>query len=666
MDLQSFEPKFLWLVGFLALYCVWCIGCAVFGATRARSASDYFIAGRGLGTWAFVLGATATAFSGWTFLGHPGLIYRDGFQYAYASFYAITIPLAGVLFMKRQWLLGKRYGFVTAAEMFGEYFRSDAIRMLVVLVGLMFTIPFLGIQLRASGYLVSTLSDGLLPDTLVIYVLAFVMFLYVAAGGFRAIAVAEIVQCILLGAGIILLGALLLTMIGGVHQFIDGIALLADTDRNRTPEGFSHYLAVPGVMQFTRDGASAPGGPWTAMMILTYVVAIMGIATSPAFTMWAFAARSPAAFAPQQTWAMAGAAGFVLIVFSAIQGFSGHLLGGNVNMNFAGEASGLVDNRIGLLTGDADIMDLPGQQDLLVPLLMNLFGDQLPWLVGLLGICAIAAIQSTGAVFLSAFVSMLTRDVVKPYLMPHATHRVQKLLARVFTALVLIAAVHFATASQDYLVLSGGLAVALGFQMLPALIAICYAPLFTRSGILVGLIAGIVAVLATEKIGGQVAVLLGFELPWGRWPLTMHSAFWGILVNLTATSFISAVSNSQEEQSHRNTFHEFLRTHAAVPHERRGLIPFGWIAVLVWLFFAIGPGIILGNTAFGDPNRADTWLFNIPSIWAWQVLWWGLGVVMIWFLASRLALSTLPQREIRVLDEDYGDRLPELVRQRKP
>ncbi|MEL6287841.1 MAG: sodium:solute symporter family protein, partial [Pseudomonadota bacterium] len=161
MDLTSFEPKLLWLAGFLAAYWIYCIVSAAYGAARARSAADYFIAGRNLGTWTFIFAATATAFSGWTFLGHPGLIYRDGFPYAYASFYALTIPLAGILFMKRQWLLGKRYGFVTPGEMFAEYFRSDTIRLLVVGVGLLFTIPFVGIQLQASGFLLNTISNGL-------------------------------------------------------------------------------------------------------------------------------------------------------------------------------------------------------------------------------------------------------------------------------------------------------------------------------------------------------------------------------------------------------------------------------------------------------------------------------------------------------------------------
>ena len=107
------DAKIVWLAIFVLLYWAYCIYWGVRGAMSARTASDYFIAGRNISIWVFVLAATATSFSGWTFMGHPGLLYRDGFQYAYASFYAITIPFTGVLFLKRQWMLGKRFGFVT-------------------------------------------------------------------------------------------------------------------------------------------------------------------------------------------------------------------------------------------------------------------------------------------------------------------------------------------------------------------------------------------------------------------------------------------------------------------------------------------------------------------------------------------------------------------------
>ena len=93
--------KLPWLLIFILGYWAYCIFWGWKGARQARTANDYFIANRTIGLWVFVLAATATSFSGWTFVGHPGLIYKTGLPYAFASFYAITIPLTGVLFLKR-------------------------------------------------------------------------------------------------------------------------------------------------------------------------------------------------------------------------------------------------------------------------------------------------------------------------------------------------------------------------------------------------------------------------------------------------------------------------------------------------------------------------------------------------------------------------------------
>jgi Na+/proline symporter len=93
------ETTTYWLFAFVLAYWAYCIFWGIKGARTAKTASDYFIAGRTIPIWVFVLAATATSFSGWTFMGHPGLVYRDGFQYAYASFYAITIPFTGVMFV---------------------------------------------------------------------------------------------------------------------------------------------------------------------------------------------------------------------------------------------------------------------------------------------------------------------------------------------------------------------------------------------------------------------------------------------------------------------------------------------------------------------------------------------------------------------------------------
>ena len=236
----------VWLFVFVILYWVYCIYWGVKGARTARTASDYFIAGRSIPLWVFVLAATATSFSGWTFVGHPGLVYRDGFQYAYASFYAITIPFTGLIFLKRQWMLGKRFGYVTPGEMYADYFRSDLMRLLTVLVALIFSVPYLGVQLRASGFLFNVLTNDLFPVWLGMWLLSLVVIIYVASGGLRAVAYVDTVQCVLLAVGIVAVGLITLGYVGGFGALNEGIAQLAEIDTKRTPAGYSHYVAIPG------------------------------------------------------------------------------------------------------------------------------------------------------------------------------------------------------------------------------------------------------------------------------------------------------------------------------------------------------------------------------------------------------------------------------------
>ena len=49
--------KVAWLLVFVALYGLYCIVCGVTCSRTVRTAGDYFIAGRRLGPWVFILGA---------------------------------------------------------------------------------------------------------------------------------------------------------------------------------------------------------------------------------------------------------------------------------------------------------------------------------------------------------------------------------------------------------------------------------------------------------------------------------------------------------------------------------------------------------------------------------------------------------------------------------
>jgi solute:Na+ symporter, SSS family len=649
------ESKVVWLYTFVALYWAYCIYWGVKSARMAKTAGDYFIAGRQISMWVFVLAATATSFSGWTFMGHPGLVYRDGFQYAYASFYTITIPFTGVMFLKRQWMLGKRFGYVTPGEMLSDYFQGDGIRILTVLVALLFSIPYLGVQLGASGFLFNVLTDGAVDVETGMWVLSAVVLIYVGTGGLRAVAYVDTLQCILLAAGIIIIGFIALNAAGGWDALNAGFAKFGASDVGKwsTTKGYgggdyNAYFAIPGVIQFTAGlGKETPvGGLWTGVMVLTYMFALMGIQSAPAFTMWAFGNKDPKPFAPQQVWASSFGIGLILFFFTAFQGMGAHLLGANPAVS----AAGLGINEI-LLPGIAE------NPDSIVPHYINTISDTAPWLVGLLAVCALAAMQSTGAAYMSTAGGMLTRDLYKRYLNPTASHVQQKFWGRIGVAFIVVSALLVATYSRDALVLLGGLAVAFGFQMWPSLAAVTWFPWITRQGATLGLAAGLIAVIMTETIGQK---LFGGALPWGRWPWTMHSAGWGIFFNLLVCIPVSAMTQEEGAWAHRMKYHNFLCEHASLSPEKKGLVPWAWAAAIAWLFFGVGPGAVIGNDVFGAPNAGvDGWTFGIPSIWAWQILFWLLGVAMMWFLAYKMEMSTMPNTKVEALVDDIGDIAPE-------
>ena len=608
------EAKFIWLIAFVGLYWAYCLFWGFKGARTAKTSTDYFLAGRSIGVWVFVLAATATSFSGWTFVGHPGKIFTDGLPYAFASFYALTIPFTGVLFLRRQWVLGKAYSYVTPGEMYSDYYGGNAMRLLTVLVAFLFSVPYLGVQLKASGSLFNVLSDGLISVNLGMFALTTVVVIYVASGGLKSVAYVDCAQAILLAVGIAILGGVALHYSGGWSGFTTGLANIVTDDvssgKNLTPDGYSMKVAIPGSIQMVSAGSKAAGGAWTGIMCMTYMFALMGIQSSPAFSMWAFANKTPQAFRWQQVIASSLIVGIILFTFTIFQGLGGHIL---------------VQN--GVLKNISDTN--------LIPELINLLSTAAPWLVGLLAVCALAAMQSTGSGYMSTFSAMVTRDIYARYISPEATDNNQKNIGRFFVVLVAGAALIVAANSSQAIVMLGGLAVAYGFQMYPALIGICYYKGFTTKGVVSGLIIGLIAVTLTDKTSAW------FGVPWGAYRLTIHSAGWGIFFNLLTTFFVSKFSvESQGEKEKKNRKHQLLQEVVGLSKERKNKVKLAWALTLFWFLVGFGPFATIGNDLFSNPNAPSLWApFSLPSIWVWQLLFLGYGIFVMWFLAFHMGMS---------------------------
>ncbi len=632
----------IWLLLFLLLYWAYCFFWGIRALRRAHTASDFFLAGRQLSPWVFSLAITAVTLAGWAFMGHPGLVFRDGFQFVNTSFYGIAVALAGVVLLKRQWMLGRRFGYMTCGEMFADYFGGNALRIVSVGIALLFGVPFAAMLFGASGFLIGELTDQTISRDAAMWVLSGFVLLYCTTGGMQAVAKIAVVQCVLFAFGVVVLGTFALETAGGFDSLNRGLARIAQNlpglwgNTNGSGGGnFPGYFAIPGVIQWTAGiGVESPsGGPWTAIMCLTFMMSIMGIQASPAISMWGFASQSPRGFVIHQVWGAAFCAGIIMLVFSTLMGVSAHLLGANAQVNEADIATAQI---LPVLAGH--------ERNSLAVHYIKLIGDKQPWLIGVFAVCAIAALQATAGAFMAATGSILTRDIYKRYIQPDANHEKQKRVGRLCTGLVFLAAMLIATYSMEATILLGSLAIAFGFQLWPSLLAVTWFPWITRQAATLGLIAGLIAVVMTEPLGQKLAA---DSLPWGRWPWTIHSAAWGMFLNILVCLIVSAMGRNDVHRPRRSQVHDFLKEYGSLTRHRRWSKSVAAVIVLVWMFFAIGPGAVLGNVLFGEPDAGyPAWNLGMPSIWAWQIIWWALGVGMIWYLACKMEMSTVPEREI--------------------
>jgi Na+/proline symporter len=573
---------------------------------------------------------------------------RDGLAFAQLALAAVTIPLAGVLFMKRQWLLSKRFGYVTPGEMLSDYFGGDALRILVVGIALVCAVPYVGMHLSATGYLIQWLSAGAVPARLAMWVLTAVVFLYVSIGGLRAVAYVGSLQGLMLGAGLLALGWIAMWHLGGVegfNTFMQGLAKLGSSTLGpwgSSAQGYNAYLHIPGVVQFTAGlGKEDPvAGIWTTAMILSTCFALMGIQASPAFSVLAFSCRDTKGFGPQQVWISAAGVGLLLVFFALVQGMGANFLGASAGLREAG------------LTLGAVLPDLShGKEAQLYSRYLLTLAESSPWFMALLAVCGLASIHAMVSLFAATTGTIIVRDVFLRYLTPRADLRRQKFYARCSIAAVISSALLLATFAPNAQAQMGALALGFAVQLWPALAGVCWFPWITRQGVSVGLVAGLLGVVFTETLGATICSFLGFDLPWGRWPWTIHAAGWGIFLNIVSCTVVSWISANKLDRAQRMRFHSLFASTVAIAPQQRFLRPVAWSLTLIWFFFAVGPGAILGNDLLGAPNVGPTgWVMGVPSLWAWQMMWWALGVLILWFLAYRLQMST-PVQGVNFLSE---------------
>jgi SSS family solute:Na+ symporter len=310
--------------------------------------------------------------------------------------------------------------------------------------------------------------------------------------------------------------------------------------------------------------------------------------------------RSPRGLAAGQTWVLAGFGGALVVGCMAVLG-----------------AAALIDPRLavpGLLAGIS------------------------PWFSAWLFVGLVAGVQMVAGLALLTAGEALVRHIDKPWFHSSLGPRQTVTVTRVVIGLLAVMSVCMQALTPVTLSALGALALPLAVQLWTPLLGICWLRWMGRGAVMAGVGFGIAGVLLTEPAGHAALSFLGLDLPWGRWPWTLHSALWGLVPNLCVALLVSAFTQrhklNDEAQEVRHLLDGTLRGGPRL----QALKTTAWSAVLAWLFLAAGPGLILGNAAFVGTEGA--WLVGMPSQWGWAILFWAAGLGLVWFLSFKMEMAS--------------------------
>lgn len=141
-------------VGYFALVA----GISGWAARRTRTASDFFVASRGIGLVALALASMSATVSGFIFIGGPGMVYVMGLGGVFLVLpAAITSSLVAWVLAKRLRLLAEVRGVMTVPAAIGVRYQSPAAQGLSALAILVAVVGYTATNILALGVVINAI-----------------------------------------------------------------------------------------------------------------------------------------------------------------------------------------------------------------------------------------------------------------------------------------------------------------------------------------------------------------------------------------------------------------------------------------------------------------------------------------------------------------------------
>ena len=191
------------------------VAISVWAARRTRTASDFFVAGHGIGLVALTVASVSTSVSGFAFIGGPGLLYTVGLGALFIVLpAAVTNVMGAWVLAKRMRLLGEVRGLMTVPDAIGARYRSPLAQGLSGVAILFGIVGYMATNCLAMGYVLDAIFGCGVTDG--IWIGTGVTLAYSVAGGILAGIYNDVFQGTLMALASTLVFAAVLSLGGGI------------------------------------------------------------------------------------------------------------------------------------------------------------------------------------------------------------------------------------------------------------------------------------------------------------------------------------------------------------------------------------------------------------------------------------------------------------------
>ena len=452
---------------------------------RRMSLEQWSVGGRSFGTLLVFLLTAGEIYTTFSFLGASGWAYGKGAAAFYILCYLVLNMCVWYFLAPVVWRYGTAHGLLSLSDWFASRYRSRSLGVLVSLVGVAAIVPYLVLQLKGLGIIVSEASYGSVSPAAAVWAGTAALVAYVVASGVHGSAWTAAAKDLAIVTVAVALGIYV-----PLHAYGSYAAMFRAVEH-----------AKPGFLTLPARGFSI------SWFVSTVLLTTLGAAMWPHLFGSIFTARSARVFRRN---AVVMPLYQLMLLFVLFVGFAAILL------------------VPGLQGADADLSLLRAAKGMLPPAV-----------VGMVGGAGLLTALVPGSMLVITAATLLARNVYQAAV-PAASDRTVGLLARALVPALALPAAWLALRPGNALVPLLLMGYNLVTQLFPGVaLSLARVPLATRAGVFAGIVAGEAAVAWLTLSGVTLAKLFP------AWPAAVtdiNVGFVALVVNVAVLASVSAVT----------------------------------------------------------------------------------------------------------------------------